>query len=246
VQCVVLAGGFGTRLGKRTMSVPKVMVPVAGQPFVQRQLALLAAQGFTRVVLCIGHLGKQVRDFVGDGSRWGIGVEYADEGEDLRGTGGALRIASEAGLLDERFAVLYGDSYLPIDIAPVWAAALERRRPALMTVCPTSDALEVPNAIYENGSVVLYRKGEPTSAMHHIDYGLSVLARSVISDYVEHGVSVDLADVFHTLSTQALLAGFEVTERFYEIGSPTGLIDLEQYLADPFRTQLFTHLKMPE
>jgi NDP-sugar pyrophosphorylase family protein len=227
------------------MSMPKAMVSVAGEPFVQRQLALLAAQGFTDVILCIGHLGTQVRDFVGDGSRWGIAVEFSDEGENLRGTGGALRLASDAGLLDKWFAVVYGDSYLPIDIAHVWVAALESQRPALMTVCPTPDESEPPNAIYEDGSVVLYRKGQPTSRMHHLDYGLSVLAQSVITDHMEPGVPVDLADVFNELSTRGLLAGFEVTERFYEIGSPTGLIDLENHLTDPSRKRLFNPFKMP-
>jgi NDP-sugar pyrophosphorylase family protein len=243
---VVLAGGLGTRLGERTSAIPKAMVPVSGEPFVQHQLALLVAQGFTSVVLCIGHLGNLVREFVGDGSRWGIGVEYADEGEDLRGTGGALRLAADEGLLDERFAVVYGDSYLPIDVAPVWTAALESRRPALMTVCPIADALENPNAIYEDGLVVLYRKGEPTSRMHHLDYGLSVLERGVVTDLVEGNEPVDLADVFHTLSMRGVLAGFEVTEHFYEIGSPAGLVNLERFFGDPRRAQPFSPLRMPE
>jgi NDP-sugar pyrophosphorylase family protein len=245
VQCVVLAGGLGTRLGKRTLSVPKVLVPVAGEPFAQRQLALLAAQGFSRIVLCIGHLGQQVRNFVSDGSRWGIGVEYADEGENLRGTGGALRIALNAGLLDDRFAVVYGDSYLPIDVAPIWAAALESQRPALMTVCPT-DKGDVPNALYKDGSVVLYQKGRPTNGMRHVDYGLSVLRQSVIVDYVEDDVSADLADVLNQLSASGLLAGFEVTERFYEIGSPSGLVDLERFLTDPSHGRPFDPHQVPE
>jgi NDP-sugar pyrophosphorylase family protein len=246
VQCAVLAGGLGTRLGERTSSIPKVMVPVSGEPFVYHQLVLLVAQGFTSVVLCIGHLGDQVRGFVGDGSRWDIEVKYADEGENLRGTGGALRLAADDGLLDERFAVLYGDSYLPIDVTPVWTAALESPRPALMTVCPIVDAVERPNAIYEDGLVVLYRKGEPTSRMHHVDYGLSVLERSVVTELVDENEPVDLADVFHTLSTRGLLAGFEVTERFYEIGSPTGLDDLERFFGDRRRAQPFGPLRMPE
>lgn len=222
------------------------MVPVSGEPFVQHQLTLLVAQGFTSVVLCIGHLGSQVRDFVGDGSRWGIGVEYADEGEDLRGTGGALRLAADDGLLDERFAVVYGDSYLPIDVTPVWTAALESPRPALMTVCPIADAVERPNVIYEDGLVVLYQKGAPTSRMHHLDYGLSVLERSIVTELAGGSEPVDLADVFHTLSTRGLLAGFEVTEHFYEIGSPTGLVNLVRFLEDPRRAQPFGPLRMPE
>jgi NDP-sugar pyrophosphorylase family protein len=213
------------------------MVRVAGEPFVQRQLDLLSAQGFDRVVLCIGHLGSQVRDFVADGRKWGIAVEYADEGEDLRGTGGALRMACDAGLLEDRFAIMYGDSYLPIDFAPVWNAAVDDPRPALMTVFRDPKALEIPNAVYKDGAVILYRKGEPTNTMHHVDYGVSVLRRTVICDYVPAGTLVDLPDVFQALATRGLLAGYEVAERFYEIGSPTGLADLEKYLKDPVRTK---------
>jgi NDP-sugar pyrophosphorylase family protein len=237
VQCALLAGGLGTRLGAQTALVPKAMVPVSGTPFVERQLALLAEQGFDHVVLCVGHLGSQVREFVGDGSRWGIVVEYADEGEELRGTGGALRLACDAGLLENRFAVLYGDSYLPIDVRPVWNAALHDSRPALLAVYRDPGKLEVPNTVFEDGAVILYRKGDPTDAMRHVDYGLSVLRRTVIRDYVPAGATVDLAEVFQTLSRRGLLAGFEVAERFYEIGSPAGLADLERYLSDPARAR---------
>ena len=94
--------------------------------------------------------------------------------------------------------------------------------------------------------MVLYQKGRPTNGMRHVDYGLSVLRQSVIADYVEDDVSVDLADVLNQLSTSGLLAGFEVTERFYEIGSPTGLVDLERYFGDPRRAQPFSPLRMPE
>ncbi len=243
---MVLAGGLGTRLGTRTRSVPKAMVTVSGEPFVQRQLHLLADQGFGRVALCIGHLGSQIRDFVGDGSRWGLSVEYADEGEELRGTGGALRVAFDADLLDERFAVLYGDSYLPIDVAPVWAAAVADPRPALMTVYRDPDGLEVPNVVYHDGSVALYRKGEPTSEMRHVDYGLSILRRSVVSDDLPADTPADLARVFHDLSTQDLLAGFEVAERFYEIGSPGGIDALERYLADPNHTPTLDRPRAPD
>ncbi len=233
MQCVVLAGGLGTRLGARTRDVPKAMVGVAGEPFVQRQLALLADQGFSRVILCIGHLGSQIRDFVGDGGRFGLVVEYADEGEELRGTGGALRLAFDAGLLENRFAVLYGDSYLPIDVTPVWEAATRDSRPALMTVYRDPGGREHPNVEYQDGSVILYQKGQPTDQMHHVDYGLSVVTRAVIDRDVPAGVATDLAELFHGLSTRDLLAGFEVVERFYEIGSPAGLADLEAYLAGP-------------
>jgi NDP-sugar pyrophosphorylase family protein len=231
MQCVVLAGGLGTRMRPETMLVPKSMLPVHGRPFVDHQLSLLAAQGFDRAVYCIGYLGSQLRSFIGDGDRWGLNVEYADEGDDLRGTGGALRIAYDEGLLDERFAVLYGDSYLPIDVHPVWAAALADRRPALMTVYGHAGELETPNVIFERATVARYEKRNPSSEMGHVDYGLSILKQEVVDEHVPTGAVVDLADVFHVLSVRGLLAGFEISVRFYEIGSEAGLADLDAYLA---------------
>ena len=121
-QAVILAGGLATRMQPRTLTVPKILLDVAGRPFADLQLELLAKYNYQRVVLCVAHLGDQVREYVGDGKRWGLRVEYSDEGKDLLGTGGALRIAEP--LLEETFLVTYGDSYLPFD----YAAPLESLR----------------------------------------------------------------------------------------------------------------------
>ena len=99
VDAVVLVGGKGTRLAPLTDSRPKALVEVAGRPFADRQLALLRSDGATRIVYCIGHLGHQVRAHVGDGSRFGLAVDYVDDGERPLGTGGPLRVALDAGLL---------------------------------------------------------------------------------------------------------------------------------------------------
>jgi NDP-sugar pyrophosphorylase family protein len=232
MQCVVLAGGLGTRMRPLTETIPKALLEVGGAPFVDHQLRLLANQGFSSVVFCIGYRGDMIRDFAGDGSRWGIAVTYADEGSRLRGTAGALRLAVDAGLAAEKFAVLYGDSYLPIDVRAVFAAFDASPEPALMTVHRNQGRWDRSNVVYEGGRVLLYRKGEPDPRMEHIDYGLSVLARDLIADALPSGGEGDLSDVFTELSTAGRLAGFEVHQRFYEIGSTAGLADLEQYLRD--------------
>ena len=113
---VVLAGGLGTRMRDAAPGLPKALVPVLGEPFAFHQLRLLASQGVREVVYVIGHLGSQIRAAVGDGDAFGLGVSYVDEGESLRGTGGALRFAHDRGTLPDVFGVLYGDSYLPIDL----------------------------------------------------------------------------------------------------------------------------------
>ncbi len=99
MQCVVLAGGLGTRMRPFTEVLPKALVPVAGRPFVEHQLRRLADEGVRDVILSIGYRGDVLRSHVGGGARWGLSVRYVDEGEDLRGTGGALRLALDEGVL---------------------------------------------------------------------------------------------------------------------------------------------------
>jgi NDP-sugar pyrophosphorylase family protein len=212
--------------------IPKALVPVCGEPFAFHQLRLLESQGVGDVVFVVGHRGAQVRDAVDDGRAFGLRVSYVDEGDDLHGTGGALRVALGRGSLPEVFGVLYGDSYLPTELAPIWAAFAAAGRPALMTVHRNEDRWDLSNAVLEAGLVVAYDKRPEArdERMAWIDYGFSVLERSVVED-IPAETAVDLADVYGILSSRGQLAGYEVSERFYEAGSPRGVADLERYLA---------------
>ena len=239
MQCLILAGGMGTRVAAIAPSVPKALIPVAGEPFAAHQLSLLARAGIRRVVYCIGHRGDEIRSFVGSGERWGLEIRYVEDGETLMGTGGALRRALDAGVLAPAFFVLYGDSYLPIDYRSVWEAFTAARTPALLTVFRNEGRWDTSNVLFENGRVLLYdkRREDPRSVgMVHIDYGLSVLTREVLERLVPPGARVDLADVYRTLSLEGQLAGHEVQRRFYEAGSPSGLRDLEAYLRAALET----------
>jgi NDP-sugar pyrophosphorylase family protein len=232
VQCVVLAGGLGTRLGSLTETTPKTLVPVAGRPFADWQLRWLAEQGVTDVVYCIGHLGQKIRRFAGDGSSWGLRIRYADEGADLRGTAGAVRLAASLDLLDDWFFVLYGDSYLSVDLRAMARSFTEGRRPALMAVYLNGGRFDRSNVVYDGTRVVRYEKGlpEPPPEMQYIDYGLSALRRDLVGVDVLPDTAIDLASVYELLSRRDLLGGFEATERFYEVGSVDGLRELEARL----------------
>jgi NDP-sugar pyrophosphorylase family protein len=214
-----------------TQGLPKALVPVLGEPFAIHQLRLLATRGVTDVVYVVGHGGAQVQAAIGDGSALGLAISYVDEGEHLHGTGGALRFALDAGALPEVFSVLYGDSYLPIDLDLVWAAFDAAGRPALMTVFRNQDHWDQSNAVFEAGRVVLYdkRPAARDRRMSWIDYGLSVLRCDVVEE-IPAGVTFDLADVFRGLSARGDLAGYEVDTRFYEVGSPEGVAELECFL----------------
>jgi NDP-sugar pyrophosphorylase family protein len=233
MRCLVLAGGLGTRLGSRTEHVPKCLIEVAGRPFAHLQLEWLADQGVRQVVFSIGHHGDMVRAALGDGSPWGVHIDYVDEGEDLRGTGGAVRLAVERGVVESAFFVLYGDSYLCADLRAVEAVYAEGDHEALMTVYRNAGRFERSNAVFAGGLVTRYEKGlaHPPPEMDYVDYGLSVLRPDTVAAGVSPDVSVDLAELLHDLSVARRLAGFEATERFYEIGSPEGLADLESHLA---------------
>ncbi|HRQ81901.1 MAG TPA: NTP transferase domain-containing protein [Azospirillaceae bacterium] len=224
----ILAGGLATRMGEYTRNTPKALLTVAGEPFIAHQLRLLAREGFRRVVLCLGHLGRQVEDFVGDGRRFGLDYVAASyDGERLLGTGGALRRALP--LLGPRFFVLYGDSYLDIPMAPAAAAFAGAGLPALMTVMRNEGRWDASNAVYVDGRVTVYDKKQPRPDMLYIDYGLGALDAAVLADRPAD-IAFDLAEVYTALAQDGLLAGYVVETRFYEIGSPAGLKETDAYL----------------
>jgi NDP-sugar pyrophosphorylase family protein len=217
-----------------TSTVPKCLLPVAGRPFADWQLKWLASEGIDRIVYCIGHLGHLVREFVGDGSAWGIDVSFVDEGDSLLGTAGALRLALDNDFLEGRFLVLYGDSYLSVDLSSVAEAFDMSECPALMTVFRNAGSWEKSNVIFDGTMVRKYQKHSGTAypEMVYVDYGLSALKDEVIRKMVISGSNMDLAVLFEELSDEGSLAGYEAESRFYEIGSPDGLRSLEAHLRE--------------
>ncbi len=223
----ILAGGLATRLRPLTEAIPKALVEIRGEPFLAHQLRLLHAKGIERVVLCLGYRAEMVREFAGDGVRFGLRVEYALDGPMPLGTAGAIRAALP--LLDERFFVLYGDSYLPCDYAAVEDAFLRSGKPGLMTVFRNEDRWDVSNVEFAGGRILAYDKRVRTARMRHIDYGLGAFHRSVFEALPE-GRTVDLTTVYKNLLGRGELAGCEVAERFYEAGSFEGIEELAAYL----------------
>ncbi len=236
MQCVILAGGIGSRMWPETRTVPKTLLPVRGRPFAAWQLEWLARSGIESVVYCVGYLADDVKQFVGDGSAWGLSASYVDEGTRLRGTAGALRMALDADALDDDFLVLYGDSWLQVDPATVLRSARERPEPALMTVFLNDGLWDASNVIFDGARVVRYAKGlsgeDKPEDMRWIDYGLMALRREVIEKRVPQGEVADLAPILTELSEEHALAGFAVRDRFYEIGSVEGRAELEAFLQE--------------
>ena len=234
IPVAILAGGLATRLRPITEKIPKSLVPVAGKPFLAHQLELLHSRGLRRAVLCIGYLGEMIQEKFGDGKEFGVKLDYSFDaprhseatagGPKLLGTGGAIKRALP--LLGEEFFVLYGDSYLPIDYAPVAQFFYDSGKAGLMTVFRNEGKFDTSNVVFANGEIQVYDKKNKLPAMRHIDYGLSLFKAPVFDSYSSEQ-SFDLAEVMGKLVREKQLAGFEVTQRFYEIGSHAGLAELE-------------------
>ena len=221
LSLAILVGGLSKRLGQKTENNPKALIDIAGKPFISRQLSYLSNQNIKDIVICTAHLGNQIKDYVGDGSRFNLKVSYSDDGDKLLGTGGSIKKASQ--ILGENFFILYGDSFLPINFSLVEKAYFYQKKPALMTVFKNNGFWDKSNAYFENKSV-LYNKKNPQKNMNYIDYGLNVVKGSIFYNFPTNKM-FDLSDVFEDLSNKSLLAGLEIYDRFYEIGSINGLND---------------------
>ena len=223
----ILAGGLATRLKPITEKIPKLLVEVAGEPFFSHQLRLLKGAGLNRLVLCVGYLGERIVEAYGDGAKGGISIDYSFDGPKLLGTGGALIRALPK--LGDAFYVLYGDSYLPIDYLAVGEAFLKSGKQGLMTVFENREKYDASNVWFHDGVIRSYDKKDKVPEMRHIDYGLGLFRADAFDGFPRDEV-VDLAEVQKALLKRGELAGFEISQRFYEIGSHAGLRELDQLL----------------
>lgn len=223
----ILAGGYATRLYPVTKSVPKALLPVAGKPFIARQMALLKKNGISSVVICTGYLGSQIQDYVGDGTRFGMSVSYSWDGEEPLGTGGAVRKALP--LLGDCFFVTYGDSYLDTDYGAVSDFFFCQNKQGLITVFKNEGKWDKSNIIFKNGKIITYDKKQESEDVEYIDYGLSVLRRSAFDEMGREKI-FDLELLYRSLVDKGQMIGYEVKKRFYEIGSIEGLAETERYL----------------
>jgi NDP-sugar pyrophosphorylase family protein len=223
----VLAGGLATRLWPLTEQLPKALLEVAGEPFIAHQLRLFAREGIREVKLLVGYCWEHLEAFVGDGSRFGLNVDYIVDGPTLLGTGGAVRHALDR--LGVAFLVTYGDSWLDAPYAPVVETFHASGQPALMCVFRNENRWDASNVHFENGIIRYYSKKFRCPEMKHIDWGLGMLRASAVATRPMEK-PWDLAELYEELSISGRLAGCEMTRRFYEIGSFEGLAETNRLL----------------
>ncbi len=227
---LILAGGLATRLRPVSATIPKSMIEVAGKPFIEHQLELVKKNGLKKVVLCTSYLGEQIKDFIGNGNDFGVDVKYSYDGDKLLGTGGAVKKALP--LIEENcFFVMYGDSYLNTDFKKINEYFFFHRKSGLMTVFRNEGKWDKSNIEFEDGNILKYDKRNVTGKMSYIDYGLGMLSKNAFDDFEKEDI-FDLEEVYKNLLLKNELLGFEVKERFYEIGSFEGLQELKMKIGN--------------
>jgi NDP-sugar pyrophosphorylase family protein len=224
---VLLAGGMATRLRPVTETIPKSMLEVAGKPFLDHLLKLIRRNNITEVVICVSFLGEKIKDFASDGSRYGLKIDYSFDGDLLLGTGGTIKQA--LGKLKDEFFVMYGDSYLTADFQKAGDYFLSENKTGLMTVYRNEGKWDKSNIEFREGNIIRYDKKNNDDKLEYIDYGLGILNKKAFEDFKDEKV-FDLEAVYNKLLKKKELLGYEVSERFYEIGSFKGLEETQNYL----------------
>jgi NDP-sugar pyrophosphorylase family protein len=234
MQCIILAGGMGTRMLPLTSNIPKALIPINDLPFISYQLDWLSKQGITDVVICTGHLGEMIQNYVKDGHQWNLSVQYTQETEgSLRGTAGAIRLALDQNMLQDKFFIMYGDSFLPINFKMIYEFFRVHHLEAMMTIYFNENAFDESNVIKLTEGKIIYDKRHVTSHSgnySYIDYGLSIIQKSLIEQMVLPNTIHKLDSLFNQLSVTNRLHGFEVHQRFFEVGSFQGLQDFTDWV----------------
>jgi ADP-ribose pyrophosphatase len=225
-QVVIVAGGAGSRLRGQIGPTAKILAPVHGRPFLTYVLELLAAQGATRVHLCLGQYADQVLQALPAAAPAGIHVTSSTESEPL-GTAGCLLAAEE---LEDEFLLLLGDTYTPVDLSDLVARYRRSNTEAGMAVIENHDWLVPSNVSVQQRLVVRYDKNATPGELRHVDYGIALLSQTSLRRLPQQQ-QMDLATLFQSLIADGQLAALEVEHRFYEIGSVHGYAEFRDLVA---------------
>ncbi len=222
MQIVIPCGGFATRLGALAKDTPKALMNVNGRAFIEWQLDLIKKYNFDEVVLCIGHLGEKIQSFIGDGVKYGITIRYSYDTQ--LGVIGAIKNAES--LLNKHFFMMYGDSYLPkLDFNDMYKKFVNQDKLAMMSVWKNNNEIDQSNIIVKEKEVISIGKTDS----EYIDYGAIVFDKKVL-DYIPKYTSFSTKDFWKILSKKRQLAAYEVQSRFYDIGSPERLKEVDDVL----------------
>ena len=220
MKIVIMAGGKGTRIASVNSEVPKPMIEILGKPILEHQVDVLKKQGFNDYIFVIGHLGHVIKDYFGDGSKFGISIEYIVEEEPL-GTAGALYFLKDK--IEEDFVLLNGDIIFDVDINRFYKYHKDHNGLATILVHPNnhpfdSSLIEVNN----DGMVIDWINKEAERVWYHnlVNAGIHILSVKVLDRFIE-AKKTDLdRDILKPMIMEKQLFAYSSPEYIKDMGTP--------------------------
>lgn len=227
-QAVIVAGGRGTRLGALTEHTPKALIPVAGVPFIDLLLELLARRGFERVLLLLGYRAEDIVNHCGDGSRWGLHITAVTSDPDDET---ARRVLDAGPQIEENFLYMYCDNLWPLPFDDMWKRHRELGREAMVTVYSNDDGFTRSNVrVGHDGAVLQYDPTRNAQGLAGVEIGYGIFTRSVLDLLDGSNVPFQHA-VLPPLIAERKLSAYVTHHRYYSIGNPERLPVTERYVA---------------
>lgn len=230
-EVAILAGGMGTRLRERSGDLPKPMVSVLGKPVLHHQIELCQKYGFTDIALLVQHRHEKIVDYFGDGSAFGVNLRYAIEGTP-RGTAGALRDALP--ILGERFLVLYGDTFMDVNLRRFWDAHEASGSVGTLFLHPNDHPQDSDLIVIDtNGAVrtiLPYPHQQGLDVRNLVNAALYVLDRAGLEDVIPLEGKADIAKHMfpRMLHLGRSLYGYVSSEYIKDMGTPERLDKVER------------------
>ena len=216
-KIVILAGGLGTRLRGTIGDLPKPLAPISGTPFLEYLIKLIANQGFTNVIISCGHGADAIKDFFGDGSNFGLKINFTFEKE-LLGTGGAIKLAEP--LIDsDDFFVMNGDTYFEVDLGEM--VQFHKSRNALGTIALLNkvDTGRYGRVVIDLDKRILSFSEKANGKAGLINGGIYIFRRDIF-DWIPSGKVVSLENEILPQLVGEGFFGFSVNGYFIDIGIP--------------------------
>lgn len=230
MQVVVLAGGLGLRLGALTTNLPKIMVEINGQPFINHQLGWLENQGATHVLFSIGFKGEAVEKWVmQNANNFNCEITtFFDKPYGLGTFGSLIQIANH-NLLEDNFLVIYGDTIPRISLKEVYLELTSQKFDILLTGIHKDHVSDHPNMLVSNGNLLEYSKNtEYAENFTHVEYGVIGMNRKVLENRTMPHGNEDLSVLINEILIKSPIHVLEAKLPYTEMGSPAGLAKMQQ------------------
>lgn len=219
MKVVIMAGGKGTRMLSIASDIPKPMIPIEGRPVLEHEIECLCEQGFTDILITVGHLGNVIMDYFGDGLKFGVHITYYFEKEPLGNAGALFQVKDQ---LTDDFLLLNADAMFDIDFNRFVQYHKTHDAVATLFTHPNSHPYDSGVIIADEHMAVrkwLAKEDErPEYFKNRVNAGLHVLNKRILEQTVEGG-KIDL--------DRQLLKPLAGTGQMYCYDSPEYVKDME-------------------